>query len=138
MTTLVDAKKFLVSRIKADTNIQAVLPVARKNDIRELEWQGTDFGYPNIRVAVDTLERHTPGADCKLFDVVARVFVFADDASSRLADVIAASVWTALDTKSIGDTNVKLIGIKAKHFGASWVQEAGVWKSEVVLLFQMS
>ena len=138
MTTLVDVKRFLISRMKSDTAIVAALPIARKDDIREIEWQGTDFGYPNIRVHVESFERHTPGVECKLFDVAANILVFAEDASSLKADTIASVIWDALDTKTIGSNSIKLLNIKAKHFGAMWVSEAGLWRSEIVLGFQAS
>lgn len=134
MTTLVDVKASLITKLKASTSVVALL-----NDpleIRELEWQGTNFSYPNIRVRVTEFVRQIPNADCQLYNVIASIYVFGEDASSLLTDKIASEVFTLLDTKSFSVGTTKLTGIKAKQFGAAWVEESGTWRSEVELRFQ--
>ena len=76
----------LITRLKAATLVTNLLP--DKLDIREVEWQGTDFGYPNIRVRVEKFQRHQMLPECNLFDVEAIIFVFAEDASSMIVNSI--------------------------------------------------
>ena len=139
MTTLVSVKQALISRLKAATTVTTQLTNGA-TEVRELEWQGTTFKYPCVRVRVEEFQRHTPGADCKLFDATAVVVVFADDATSLKADLIATAVNDILDTKSFNDvpTSTKFIGIKTKQIGAAWNMEGGSWQSSVQLQFQVS
>jgi hypothetical protein len=139
MTNLVLVKQALITRLKAESTVTSLLTNGA-TEVRELEWQGTVFKYPCVRVRVEEFQRHTPGSDCKLFDVSAIVYVFADDATSLKTDLIATAINDVLDTKSFSDvpTTTKFVGIKTKQVGAAWATDGGVWSANVQLTFQVS
>lgn len=136
MTSLIDMKSALITKLKSFTSVLALL--ADPLEIRELEWQSTKFSYPNIRIRVSEFNRQISNATCNMFDVIAVIHVFGEDASSLLTDKIASEIFNLLDTKSFSVGTVKFTGIKAKQFGAAWVQESGAWQSIVELRFQAS
>lgn len=136
MTSVVNIKSALITKIKSFSSVLTLL--TDPLEIRELEWQGTKFNYPNVRVRVSEFQRNTPNSTCSLFDVVAVIHIFGEDASSMLTDKIADEIFSALDTKSFSVGITKLTGIKAKQFGAAWIQESGAWQSIVELRFQAS
>ena len=133
---LVTAKQCFIEKLKTITTVTNL--IGNTVEIREYEWHGTRFTYPNVRVQIESFKRHLPGIECRLFDVIAHIVVFAEDATSLVADNIAAAIWEALDTKTIGNSQIKLIGIKAVHMGAIRQIEGGVWQSEVQIEAQAS
>ena len=133
---LVTVKQCFIEKLKATTTVTTL--IGNTVEIRDYEWHGTRFTYPNVRVQIESFKRSTPGIECRLFNVIAHIVVFADDATSLVADNIAAAIWEALDTKTVGNTQVRLIGIKAVHMGAIRQVEGGVWQSEVQIESQAS
>lgn len=76
-----------VADLLANTNIVTLLGNSR--EVRESEWQGTDFVYPNIRVAVDfrpSIERCGPD-DADIY-----LEVFDEQKSSKKATHIASVI----------------------------------------------
>lgn len=132
-TTLVTVKQSLINKLKGEITVTSLL--ANANEMRELEWQGTKFLYPCVRVRVNSFERQTHGPNCNIFDVDASIYVFAEDASSLKCDIIASEIFTALDLKSFSDpiNGVKFSGIRCIHIGADWAEERGNWLSLVQL-----
>ena len=58
-------------------------------EIREAEWQGTDFDYPNIRVGLDYMPTIN-GCGPDTADVY--IDIFAEDKSSKQASTIASAI----------------------------------------------
>lgn len=59
-------------------------------EVRESEWQGTDFIYPNIRVGLDFIPSIN-GCGPDAADVY--LDIFAEDKSSKLASSIASTLY---------------------------------------------
>ena len=60
-------------------------------EIREQEWQGTQFIYPNIRVSLDFM----PSVNgCGPDNADVYIEVFAEDKSSKLASTIASYIFS--------------------------------------------
>jgi hypothetical protein len=131
MITLVDVKKGFIDKLKSSVSVTSLL--SNSNEVREAEWQGVKFLYPNVRVFIEQFKRHTQTVPCSLFDVVAHIYVFADEASSLQTDLIAAEVWKLLDATNFVSNSIKFSGISAVHIGALWVDEGGTWRSEVLI-----
>jgi hypothetical protein len=56
-------------------------------EIREAEWQGTDFTYPNIRVSLDFMPTQCGPQDADIY-----LEVFSDQKSSELATIISSKL----------------------------------------------
>lgn len=132
--TLPEVQASIITKLKAST-IPALLTDPK--DIREFEWVGSVYKFPNIRVRVENFERKD--ADCEVFIVSCSVIISGEDASSKLTNVIASEVFNLFDTKTMKGTTFQTAGrIKAKQVGATYIPEAGLWQSEVMLMFQVS
>ena len=132
---LVKVKQSLVTYLKGEITVTSLL--ATPVEVREVEWQGTKFLYPCVRIRVDRFERQVHGPNCNIFNVNASVYVFAEDASSLKCDIIASEIFNVLDLKSFSDpiNGVKFGGIRCVHIGADWVEERGNWSSVIQLTF---
>ena len=82
----------LIARLKANASI---ITAVTADEVREDQWQGTDFVYPNIRVHIIS---NVPdrGADCNKATVDVSFLVFTEDDTSRHADRIAGIINTVL------------------------------------------
>lgn len=60
-------------------------------EIREAEWQGTEFVYPNIRVSLDFMPS-VNGCGPDAADVY--IDVYAEDKSSKLASTISSAIFS--------------------------------------------
>lgn len=73
-------------------------------EIREDQWQGTEFDYPNIRVRMISNVPTTDNPDCSTTAINVSLMAFSEDASSWEADKIAGIISTSVS----GKTNNKL------------------------------
>ena len=94
-TTLTDVQAAIIAKLKATPSVTSLL--SDPKEIREIEWVGSTFTYPNIRVRVAEFERKNP--DCDIFIVKANIFVFGENASSKTCNVIANEIYK--DRKSV-------------------------------------
>lgn len=98
----------IIAKLKSTPTITTVL--GGPNEIRELQWQGDEFTYPNIRVdlesnnfAFDEQER------CNLQYVEFSIYIFSEERSSKQCSQIKTIVENALI--GLGFSNPSL-GIK--------------------------
>lgn len=82
----------LITKLKGNANIIAKVPAV---EIREDQWQGTTFTYPNIRIK---LVNDYPGNLCQQSFIV-NFLVYTEDSYSDNADEIAGIIATELDDK---------------------------------------
>ena len=138
MITLQKIKEALILRIKSTPSITSLLVdvngVVHLEEVRELEWQGTKFYYPNIRVRINQL---TPiSTTCDSADVQAVVLVFGENASSLKTDAIASEIMSVLHGLTFNSSGTKLTGIRGVQYGADRLEDSGVWLSRVELQFR--
>jgi hypothetical protein len=91
-----------ISSLKSKTAITSLLANAR--EIREIEWQGTDFDYPAVRVGLDfmpSIERCGPD------DADVIIEVFSDEKSSKKATQIASLIYTTYHGKAFTQNGVR-------------------------------
>lgn len=87
-----DVQASCVGYTKTKTSITTLVPTA---EIRELEWQGTTFSYPNVRVSVDFYPAVNGCQDRA--DVV--FDIFSEEKSSNQASAIAGAIYSAYHRK---------------------------------------
>jgi len=134
MTSLISIQASIISKIKQDAPILAKL--GSVNEVRELEWVGDKFVYPNIRVRVDNFKRHTP--DCDIFDIDVHIYVFGDLASSLSVNTICGMLFDLFDRNHVTNGGIRTTSrIEALQLGAMYVQEDGVWRGELSFPMQV-
>lgn len=100
-------------------------------EIREDQWQGTQFTYPCLRV---DLKVQTPmrGSDCEMSKTTASIIVFTEDTSSKHADRIAGIVENSIDGMSFSDGIINGTIVTKSLVPAKRIDER-TWRSEVTI-----
>lgn len=97
MISVSDIQAALVSALKADSTIITTVMLA--DEIRENQWQGKDFVYPNIRV--DMLpERPATMSNCEGNYLDVQFRVFSEQTSSKEANDIAVKIANKFHNKA--------------------------------------
>ena len=97
------------------------------DEIRELDWQGEDFSYPNIRVTCAVV----PG-QCGITDATARISYFSEEKSSLQAIQSQGIIAKQVHNKDFTKSSVKVSGITVVDLPDA-VEEDGVWQADIML-----
>lgn len=102
MVDLATVQADLIAMLKASAFITAIIPAV---EVRELQWQGHDFTYPNIRVAIG-IELAIGQDDCREDNSALNVsvFAFSEKDSSQECMQLLTAVKKALGHRQIPST----------------------------------
>lgn len=121
----------MVERLKANATVTAQLP-AGATEIREDQWQGREFVYPNIRVRLIS-NVPTSGYESCPQDISMGIMAFSQLDSSQEADRIAGIISNELHGISFTASN----GVHFYLFAANLIpavrSDIRTWRSEVIL-----
>jgi len=119
----------LVAKLKAETTVLAEL--SDTDEIRENQWQGTEFSYPAIRVRMIS---NVPlkNSDCDQTSIGVGFQVFSEDASSMQADEIAGIINAALHDKPFSQSGL-LIALRTDDLIPAIRSNMRTWKSEALM-----
>ena len=117
----------IVARLKAQTTVTAEVVAT---EIREDQWQGTDFSYPNIRVKM--LHNRPQEDNCNKTLIDVSVQTFSEDASSLPTDRIAGIISNVLHTVQFSSGSLH-ITLRVVDLVPSTRSNARTWMSEVLL-----
>jgi len=94
MISNADIQKAIIAKLKATAAVTTLL--GGDTEVREQQWQGRTFTYPNIRVAIGQQSDMTEMEQCEWSAVSFIVWCMSEDRSSFEADNIASAVNSAL------------------------------------------
>lgn len=121
----------VISLLKAQSTITAEVGT----EIKEDQWEGTEFRYPCLRVSLLTLSPHSNG-ECRptIADVAMTVLCFVEGTSSRgaarLAGIVANAIFgKRLKTSEI--TPVTRINIPDNGVAMPVPEGERLWRAEV-------
>ena len=117
-----------VAYLKSNATILAELP--DNDEIREDNWQGDEFSYPNIRVRIVS-NSPVAGRDCNLHDLVIGTLAFSENASSQQADRIAGIIADELHDKQFVSENIAF-GVRASDLIPAVRTDERTWRSEMI------
>jgi len=126
MISVEDIQAALISKIKANATIMALL--SDSSEVREINWKGQNFTYPNIRVKINS----APFYRACYQNLDASIFVFSEQASSTEANDIAGTITNEYHNKSFSQSGVAFSHIIAEVIPAISVTMRS-WRSEVQL-----
>ena len=99
-------------------------------EIREFNWKGTEFSYPNIRVEiVNANPNESP--DCGQ-SFIGSIYVFSENSSSVQANQIAGIIADEYYHKSLSSNSIFFTSIGVSLISAI-AQSERTWRSEVQL-----
>ncbi|MBC8552426.1 MAG: hypothetical protein H8D23_22590 [Candidatus Brocadiales bacterium] len=123
-----EIKKGLVSYTKARSDITNEVG---SSEIRESQWQGTNFSYPNIRIRVLS-NRPFGGRNCNVSQIEVSFLVFSELGSSQEADEIAGIINDVYEDRGFTSE-----GITFKLWSQNLIPairaDRRTWRAEVVL-----
>lgn len=125
-----DIKAAWVAKLKANA---AIIALVSAQEIREFEWKGTDFVYPNIRVRLLNLTPTNTNANCQSFDSRVSILIFTELKSSKQADDVAAVVAEQFWGHTFSNSGVRFSGIILQSVSPAITPEEDTnsWRSAV-------
>lgn len=101
----------IISYLKSKSAIYGLLITPENTtgykEIREDQWQGDDFDYPNIRVRMVDNKPYTDDPDCSVTIFTVSIMVFSQDYSSWEADKIAGIIMSSVSGKTFTQLSVE-------------------------------
>lgn len=119
----------LISYLKSRANILNALP--DDNEIREDDWQGTVFSYPNVRVKLNS-NSPIAGKDCKISIISVSILVFSEISNSLEADQIAGIINTEIHEKQFNHGGVAF-ALRTTNLIPAIKSDLHTWRSEVLM-----
>lgn len=120
----------IIAKLKALAPFQSVA----STEVRELEWQGDEFTYPNIRVE---LEDNSPYFDeqlnCTLQGVEFSVYCFSQQRSSKECSQVKTAVINAMVSNGFSNSslNIKFLPVRVADNVPAIRQDERTWRSQI-------
>lgn len=135
MITNNQIQEALVARLRDNTRPEIIAlhaALASDEEIRENQFQGTEFAYPAIRVSFAYLNP-TENAPCRddVFRSYFSVVAYSESTSSLEADNIAGLVAEALDEAMLDEVDFKTGNISLGSVNAAIRIGPRLWRAEV-------
>lgn len=125
----------IISWLKSKLAITSLLVdnagVAHSDEIREVEWQGDTFSYPNIRVDLGTQTDVIAENNCEIFNIDFSILVFSEMYSSKEANSILGVIAGLMNKKSITSGTVHFVRVICTLVPAIRRDER-TWRSELI------
>lgn len=126
----------IISKLKAGSTITSALPSSA--EIKEAQYQGTDFLYPGVRVKVGTQTQNRASPFCGFGYLSFTVRVFSEQKSSQQADDIMGRVNTYLHGSYAKGSNFILNNIECIGLVGAIRVENQLWMAEANYLSLMT
>ena len=123
----------IVAYIKNQSDITGEL--LNTDEIREDQWQGKDFTYPNIRIRL--ISNDPDLAQCDLHSVLFSCMAFSEEYSSQQADRIAGIIGITLHERSFLSNTIAFTTTVTDLVPAIR-SDAQTWRSEAILNAKVS
>lgn len=117
-------REAIIDKMQANVSIMALLDDA--NEVRESNWSGSEFTYPNYRVRINNI---TPFQDCYQ-SLDASIVCYSEEASSRQAEEMAGVVANQFHDKAFTQGTIRFTHIVTSPIPAIKV-DVRTWRSEV-------
>lgn len=122
----------VVARLKANATLTALLSNGA-TEIREAQWQGRDFTYPNVRVEIGPQTPIIGPAPCDWSQVVMNIHSFSEQDSSLECEQIASAVKDVMDRVHFNGVGFRFFYCHVTSMvGARRLIDNRIWRSIVV------
>jgi len=124
-----EIKAGIVAYLKSKTTITALVYNDDPEEIKEVNWQGTGFHYPGIRVRII---KNEPTGNCDKSVYSASILCYSELASSQEADQIAGIIGNILHNRGFESVGVKFTSSISDIIPAIR-QDERTWRSEILV-----
>lgn len=122
-------QKALIAYLKSKHDIINAVVSIDSNEIRENQWQGTEFLYPNIRLNI--MDNNPFMSDCGS-SIRVSWLIFTEEESSKNADRLSGEINSVFHNKSFTSEGLTFTMTTINLVPA--VREAErTWRSEIIL-----
>lgn len=137
MVTNDEIQEALVAYLKSITAITSLLVdinnvVLGAAEIREDQWQGTEFDYPNIRVRMINNIPLGDSDQCNASTFTVSFMVFDEMASSRKSENISGIISTSLHGKSFIQGSLSIF-LRTTNLLPAVHSSISVWRAECLM-----
>jgi hypothetical protein len=101
-------------------------------EIREDQWQGDEFGYPNVRIRMISNIPYGDSSQCNASTFTVSMMAYSEDFSSYEADKIAGIISTSLHGKSFTQGSVAVV-IRTTNLIPAVRDDRRTWRSECLM-----
>jgi hypothetical protein len=122
---------FLKSKVAITSLLVDNAGVAHPDEIREVEWQGDTFAYPNIRVDLGTQTDAIEETNCDISNITFSILIFSELYSSKEANSIAGVIANIMHKKSMTSGGVQFVRVICTLVPAIRKDER-TWRSELI------
>ncbi len=123
-------KEAVNSRLRSYATLTSRLPDGIQG-VREINWRGADFKYPNVRIQMGSQYDATPETNCTPTFQPFDIFVFSEMHSSQECDEIAGIVEAYLRGSTFTVNNVKFSNIKILELVPAIQDDPHTWRAQV-------
>ena len=116
-------REALIDIIKANTTIMALLDDA--NEVREFNWKGMEFSYPNYRVRIQEIR---PFILCYQ-NLYASIYCLSEEKSSQEAEQMAGTIADEFHGYSVTQDEIHFANIRVDIIPAI-AQSQREWRAE--------
>lgn len=128
-----DVRAVIVNYLKNNCAIIGVTSA----EVREKQWQGTKFVYPNIRVRI-ILQKPSPDTVCDWADLQMSVQCYSELASSQESETIEMAVTQLLDKKMISGSGIKIYALHCSAMIDAQRVDERTWMAETMFIGKVS
>jgi len=119
--------------ITAITNLLVTVDVpVGATEIREDQWQGTEFDYPNIRVRMINNTPDTDDPSCSITIFSVSIMAFSQEYSSLEADRIAGIISTSVSGKTVSQVGVSVY-LRTTNLIPAVRSDVHTWRAECLM-----
>ena len=126
----------IIAYLKAKSAIYSLLITIDNTtgyqEIREDQWQGTEFDYPNIRVRMISNAPFGDSDQCDASTFTVSIMVFSQDYSSQEADKISGIISTSLHAKSFIQGSVSMF-LRTTNLIPAVRSDTLTWRAECLM-----
>lgn len=120
----------IIAKLKGNATIVAEL--ASSAEIKEDQYQGTEFNYPGVRVKLNSNEPLNQDANCPHTRIGLSIQVFTEDDSSLEADRIAGIIHKELHAYQY-TINAIAISLHTTNLVPAIRSDIRTWRAEILM-----
>jgi len=137
MITNEDVQSALIAYLKSKSSITNELVdidgvSLGAEEIREDQWQGNSFGYPNIRVRMISNIPIGDSDQCDASNIAVSIMAFSEMASSKTAERISGIIGASLHAKSFEQSGLS-ITLRTTNLIPAVKTDRNTWRAECLM-----
>ena len=117
----------LIDYLKGQSDVTDLLPSS--DEIREDQWQGREFDYPNVRLRLISNDAND---DCNRADITLSWEAYSEEASSYEADKICGKIRSVLHNKGFTQSSLH-ISLFSTNLVPAIRRDTRTWRSELLM-----